>query len=198
MKTDKDIECEKKKIRKEIKDLLGNLSAHDHKLKSRIITDTFLDSNEYSEARIIFIYYPFRKEIDTREIIKDALNKNKGVALPKVSGNEIKFFFIKDIEKDLSQGCFGILEPDPSICREADFKDADLVIVPGLSFDLNFNRLGYGGGFYDKLLSKMNGKVKKIALAFDLQMLDNIPSCSYDQKIDIIITESNIYKDLKN
>jgi 5-formyltetrahydrofolate cyclo-ligase len=195
MKIDKDIVLGKKKIRGKIKNLLDNLSVQTHKLKSKIITDTLLKSNEYIKAETIFIYYPFRKEIDTREIIKDALAKNKKIVLPKVFGNEIKIFFITDVEKDLKPGSFDILEPDISRCREADLRSIDLVIVPGLCFDLNFNRLGYGGGFYDKILEKLGRKVKKIALAFDLQILDNIPACSHDQKIDIIITESNIYKD---
>ena len=196
MKIDKDIVIEKKKIRVKIKNLLNNLSSKVHKLKSKIITDSLLNSNEYIAAQTLFTYYPFRKEIDTREIIKDALAKNKKVVLPKVSGSEIEIFFIKNVQKDLKSGSFNILEPDISICRKADLRSIDLVIVPGLGFDLNFNRLGYGGGFYDKILEKLGRKVKKIALAFNLQILDNIPSCPHDQKVDIIITESNIYRDL--
>ena len=195
MKTDKGIVLEKKKIRLKIKNLLDNLSEQTHKLKSKIITDTLLKSNEYINAQTIFIYYPLRKEIDTREIIKDALAKNKKIVLPKVFGCEIKIFFITDVEKDLRPGSFDILEPDLSKCREADLRSVDLVIVPGLCFDFNFNRLGYGGGFYDKILEKLDIKIKKIALAFDLQILDNVHACSHDKKIDIIITESNIYKD---
>jgi 5-formyltetrahydrofolate cyclo-ligase len=195
MKIDKEVLSEKKKIRVKIKNLLDSLSAEAHKLKSRIITDALLKSDEYREAETIFIYYPFRKEIDTREIIKDALAKNKKIALPKVSGSEIKIFFITGVKKDLKPGSFDILEPDISRCQEADLKSIDLVIVPGLCFDLNFNRLGYGGGFYDRILEKLDKKVKKIALAFDLQIFNNVPACSHDKKVDIIITESNIYKD---
>jgi 5-formyltetrahydrofolate cyclo-ligase len=195
MKIDKEVLSEKKKIRVKIKNLLDSLSVQTHKLKSRIITDALLKSDEYREAETIFIYYPFRKEIDTREIIKDALAKNKKIALPKVSGSEIKIFFITGVKKDLKPGSFDILEPDISRCQEADLKSIDLVIVPGLCFDLNFNRLGYGGGFYDRILEKLDKKVKKIALAFDLQIFNNVPACSHDKKVDIIITESNIYKD---
>jgi 5-formyltetrahydrofolate cyclo-ligase len=195
MKIDKEVLSEKKKIRVKIKNLLDSLSVQTHKLKSRIITDALLKSDEYREAETIFIYYPFRKEIDTREIIKDALAKNKKIALPKVSGSEIKIFFITGVKKDLKPGSFDILEPDISRCQEADLKNIDLVIVPGLCFDLNFNRLGYGGGFYDRILEKLDKKVKKIALAFDLQIFNNVPACSHDKKVDIIITESNIYKD---
>ena len=196
MKTDEDIVLEKKKIRAKIKNLLGDLSEAGHKLKSKIITDSLLNSNEYIESQTVFTYYPFRKEINTQEIIKDALAKNKKVVLPRVSGSEIEIFFIKDMKTDLKPGSFNILEPDVSICRKAELQSIDIVIVPGLGFDLNFNRLGYGGGFYDKIMAKFGRKTKKIALAFDLQILDNIPSSSRDQKVDIIITESNIYRNL--
>jgi 5-formyltetrahydrofolate cyclo-ligase len=196
MKINKDIVLEKKKIRVIIKSLLDNLSEETHELKSLIITDSLLKSNEYIEAQTVFMYHPFRKEIDTREIIKDTLAKNKKVILPKVTGKEIEIFFIKDLHKDLKAGSFNILEPDISVCNRASLNNIDLVIVPGLGFDLNFNRLGYGGGFYDKILEKLGKKVKKIALAFDLQIFDNIPSCFHDQKVDIIITESHIYRNL--
>jgi 5-formyltetrahydrofolate cyclo-ligase len=195
MKIDKDIALEKKKIREKIRYLLNNLSDEDYKLKSSIITDKFLRCDEYKDAETIFIYYPFRKEINTRIIIKDALSKNKKIVLPKVSGSEIKLFFITDIKKDLKPGSFNLLEPDISHCMEADLTSIDLVIVPGLCFDLNFNRIGYGGGFYDRILKKLNSKINIIALAFDLQIFNNIPACSHDQKVDIIMTESNIYRD---
>jgi len=196
MKTDKDITSKKKKVREKIKSLLNNLPVQDYNHKNRIITGSLLKSDEYKHSNTIFIYYPFGKEIDTRVIIKDALSKNKKVVLPKVIVDELTLFFITDISKELKPGILGILEPDISQCLKADLKSIDLVIVPGLCFDLNFNRIGYGGGFYDKILEKISTKVKIIALAFDLQIFDNIPACSHDKKVDIIITESNIYRDL--
>lgn len=99
MKTDKDIISEKNKARKKVKNLLDNLPVRAYKLKNKVITDTLLKSDEYKKANTVFIYHPFRKEIDTRIIIKDALAKNKKIILPRVSGNEIKLFFITDIKK---------------------------------------------------------------------------------------------------
>jgi 5-formyltetrahydrofolate cyclo-ligase len=197
MKINRDIVLEKKHIRLEIKNLLDGLSSEDHKNKSIIINDSLIKSKEYIAAQIIFMYHPFRKEIDTREIIKDALIKNKKVILPKISGGKLDTFFIKDLQKDLKLGSFNIMEPDPLTCKKASLSCIDLIIVPGLGFDLNFNRLGYGGGFYDRILGKIGKKAKKIALAFDLQIFDNIPTCLHDLKVDIIITESHIYRDLK-
>ncbi len=196
MKTDNDINFEKKIIRKKITDAINNLTPEEHEIKSKKITDTLLKLDEYIKAGTIFIYYPFRSEIDTTAIIKDAILKGKKVVLPKVEGREIKTFFVSDLRKDLKSGSFGILEPEISRCRKADVNEIDLAIVPGLCFDMNFSRIGYGGGFYDKILGKLGKGVKKIALAFDLQIISNVPSCSHDKKVDIILTESKIYKDL--
>lgn len=196
MKTDNDINFEKKIIRKKITDARNSLTPEEHEIKSKKITDNLLKLDEYIKAGTIFIYYPFRSEIDTTAVIKDAILKGKKVVLPKVEGREIKTFFVSDLRKDLKSGSFGILEPEISRCKEADVNEIDLAIVPGLCFDMNFSRIGYGGGFYDKILGKLGKGVKKIALAFDLQIISNVPSCNHDKKVDIILTESKIYKDL--
>lgn len=188
---------EKKIIREKISNARNSLTPEEHKIKSKLITDKLLKLSEYIKADTIFIYYPFRSEIDTTEIIKDALLNNKKVVLPKVTGENLKIFFISDIKMDLKPGSYGILEPDINSCKEANLNEIDLAIVPGLCFDLNFNRIGYGGGFYDKILSKLRKDVKIIALAFDLQIINNIPSCAHDKKVNIILTESGIYKDIK-
>jgi 5-formyltetrahydrofolate cyclo-ligase len=86
------------------------------------------------------------------------------------------------------------MEPIPSSCTKAYVADIDLAIVPGVAFDKNLNRLGYGGGFYDKILKDLPQGIKKIALSFEIQIVPNIPVQDYDIKTDMIITESKIYK----
>ncbi|MCL5772094.1 MAG: 5-formyltetrahydrofolate cyclo-ligase [Actinobacteria bacterium] len=191
------IKIKKKIIREKISNARNSLTPEEHKIKSKLITEKLLGLSDYIKANTIFIYYPFRSEIDTTEIIKDALSNNKKVVLPKVTGESLKIFFISDIKRDLKPGSYGILEPDINNCTEANLNKIDLAIVPGLCFDLNFNRIGYGGGFYDKILSKLRKNVKVIALAFDLQIVNNLPACAHDKKVNIIITESRIYKDFK-
>jgi len=194
MKINKNINLEKKFIRKKIQKARNQLSLKEHELKSKIITKKLLDTNEYKCAKTIFIYYPFRSEIDTKGIIKDALKKSKKIVLPRVSGGRLRIFYVSDIKNDLKPGTFGIMEPDVLKCKEAKFDDVDLAVIPGLCFDLNFNRVGYGGGYYDKVSKMLRKDVKKIALAFDLQIVENVPVCEYDKKIDTIITESKIYE----
>jgi 5-formyltetrahydrofolate cyclo-ligase len=194
-KKEEEIRKQKKIIRNKISYLRNNLSLEQHKLKSELIKEKLIKLDEYIKANNIFIYYPFRSEIDTTLIIEHALKNNKKIILPKIDNNNLKLFFIYDIKNDLKIGKYGILEPDNSKCKEAIIDDIDLAIVPGLCFDLYFNRLGYGGGFYDKILSKLKKDIKIIALAFDLQLINKLPICKYDKKVNIIITESKIYRD---
>ena len=86
------------------------------------------------------------------------------------------------------------MEPIPSKCTIASYKNIDIILVPGVGFDRNFNRLGYGGGFYDKLLEGLPVKTPRIALAFNIQLIENIPVMAHDLKMDIIITEKEILR----
>ncbi|MBU4450358.1 MAG: 5-formyltetrahydrofolate cyclo-ligase, partial [Actinobacteria bacterium] len=117
----------------------------------------------------------------------------KKIILPRVWHKNLELYFIENYKHQLKKSNYGIMEPVPELCKPAEISDIDLAIVPGVCFDKNLNRLGYGGGFYDKLLTLLNNNVKKIALCFEMQMLPEIPVLSHDIKIDEIITESNIY-----
>ena len=197
MKTDTNLNLEKKIIRKRIQKERDGLSEEARSAKSQSIAKNLVGLPEYSNAKTIFIFYPFKSEVDTRIIINDALIKGKNVVLPKIINNEMKTFYVSDLDKDLKKGYFGILEPEEAKCKQAKLENIDLVIVPGICFDLNFNRIGYGGGFYDKILPKLKENAKKIALSFDLQIINKVPFCSHDKKVDAIITESKIYWNFK-
>ena len=164
MKTDYDLNFEKKIIREKIQKDRNSLSPEDHAVKSRLIAEKLINSEEYLKAKTIFIFYPFRSEVDTTIIIKDALVKGKKVILPKIIEGEMRTFFISDPDKDLEKGSFGIPEPKVSGCSEAKSDEIDLAIIPGICFDLSFNRIGYGGGFYDKISLKLKKNIKKLHL----------------------------------
>jgi len=186
--------CRKKELRRYIQDKRDNLSLKEREKRSKEAAKKFISTKYYIKAKSILIYYPFRSEIDTTIIIKDALSKDKKIILPKVDNNELSLYFVNDISVQLKKGNYCIMEPVPSLCRCAKVTDIDLAVMPGVCFDKSLNRLGYGGGFYDKLLSYLPNRVKKISLCFDIQVLSkNIPTSKNDKKIDILITESTIY-----
>jgi len=190
----KPIEVEKKQLRKYIQNKRDNLALGLRKKKSKEIALKFLKTTDYLNSKNIFIFYPFRSEIDTTIIIKKALKESKNIILPRVEGTLLNLYFVNDVHTQLQEGSYKIIEPIPSSCTKAHVSDINLAIVPGVAFDRNLNRLGYGGGFYDKILRNLPQSIKKIALSFDIQIVPNIPVLDYDIKIDIIITESKIYK----
>lgn len=184
---------QKQNLRKLIQNKRNAIPAIERINKSKKAAEKFFLTKDYVEAINILLYFPFRSEIDTTIIIRKALQNCKKIILPRVSGKNLDLYFIENYEHQLKKGSYGIMEPVPELCRPAEISDIDLAIVPGICFDKNLNRLGYGGGFYDKMLPLLYNNVKKIALCFEMQMLPEIPTSNYDIKIDEIITESNIY-----
>ncbi len=183
----------KKNFRKIIQDRRDDLLIPFRKKASKAIAEKFFNTVYYINSNSILIYYPFRSEVDTTIIIKKALKDGKNIILPRVSGRRLELFYVDDPKKQLKKGVYNIMEPNAVLCRTARISDIDLAIVPGVGFDKNLNRLGYGGGFYDKLLLCIPKVVKKIAFCFDIQVIDRIPVSKDDIKVDLLITDTGIY-----
>jgi 5-formyltetrahydrofolate cyclo-ligase len=183
----------KEKLRKKIQNRRDNLRVLYRKERSKIIAEKFFNTVYYINSNNILIYYPFRSEVDVTIIIKKALKNKKNIILPRIDKHNLNLFYVNDLKKQLEKGTYGIMEPTIGLCRPADISDIDLAVVPGLGFDKKLNRLGYGGGFYDKLLMHIPEGVKKIALCFDIQVINNIPASENDIKVDCIITDTEIY-----
>jgi 5-formyltetrahydrofolate cyclo-ligase len=183
----------KKKLRKEIREKRDSIPIAERKRTSKIIVEKFHNTNYYIDSNNILAYYPFGSEIDTTILISSALENNKSIILPKVYYRELRLYYVDKLSEQLERGKYGILEPVPRFCKPAEMKDIDLAVVPGIGFDKNLNRLGYGRGFYDRFLKLIPEEVKKIALCFDVQVVEYIPVSEHDIKIDLLITESEIY-----
>ena len=183
----------KKNFRKIIQDRRDNLLIPFRKKASKTIAEKFFNTVYYINSTSILIYYPFRSEVDTTIVIKKALKDGRNIILPRISGLRLELFYVDDPKKQLKKGVYDIMEPNAVLCRKARISDIDLAIVPGVGFDKNLNRLGYGGGFYDKLLLCIPKGVKKIAFCFDIQIIDRIPVSKDDIKVDLLITDTGIY-----
>jgi len=123
--------------------------------------------------------------------MEEALRKGKRVILPKVRGREIYLGEIKDREKDVEKGSFGILEPKKT-SKKATTKGIDMVILPGIAFDLKGQRIGYGEGYYDHFLKKIPKRIPLIGLAYDFQVIKNISGKKHDKRVSKVITETRI------
>ena len=183
----------KRNIRKIIQDKRDSLLVLYRKKASKIAAEKFFNSVHYINSSNILIYYPFRSEIDTTVVIKKALKDSKNIILPRISDQQLELYYVNDPEKQLKKGAYDIMEPDTILCRKARISDIDLAVVPGVGFDRKLNRLGYGGGFYDKLLRLIPKEIKKIALCFEIQVVERIPTSENDIKVDLLITDTGIY-----
>ena len=182
----------KKDIRKEISKLRDNLDVNEKSVKDKEILKKLLNIKEYKESQNIFVFVSYKSEVDTHEFIKESIKNDKVILVPKVKNKfgDMGAFKINSFN-DLKSGFKGILECDES-CSEFNKYNIDIVIMPGLAFDKDGGRIGYGGGYYDRFLKDLNKEIPKIAVAYELQVINNIPMEDYDIKPNKIITEERI------
>ncbi len=180
--------AEKKLIRKEILCRRDNMTGTEVLQKSKEISERLFSLDCYKSAKVIFSYISNRNEVDTKSINMRVLKDGKKLAVPRVNGDLMDFYFINGYE-DLEDGYFGISEPK-IYTKKADADECELMLVPGVVFDKNFHRIGYGKGFYDKYIDKRDNSFVKIGLAYDFQILDKIPCDRFDISMDMIIMNS--------
>ncbi len=181
-------------IRKEKLDMRKALAPVDIEKKSFNI---FLQLKKFplvQKAKNISVYVDFRNEVKTDQIIRYFLTAGKNVMVPISipSTKEMLFSQIIDPENDLIPGNYGILEPKQDATRIINPNNLDLILVPGVAFDPHGYRIGYGGGYYDRFFSKQTKKIPSIALAFDLQIVEQLPKEPFDHPVDYILTETRI------
>ncbi len=163
----------------------------DKPLKSKAIHHALVNLDYFQHAENIAAYASFGSEVDTWELLKTQLH-NKHIALPKVQGRSMEFYQINNLENML-QSSYGIWEPDISMNPLRKF---DIVLLPGLAFDVYGHRMGYGGGYYDKYFSDKDCLL--IGLCFEEQIQEQIPHEPHDIKMNMIITDKRIIHIAKN
>jgi 5-formyltetrahydrofolate cyclo-ligase len=160
---------------------------------SAAIARQLLDLPTFLAARCVLLTLPYRSEWDTRPLLEAARASGKTVALPRVddTARMLRLHAVRDIATDTRAGYRGIPEPVTSMPFVA-FDAVDWVLVPGVAFDASGGRLGYGGGFYDRLLSLLALSAARVAGAFDMQIVDQVPLAPHDLKVDLIVTDRRV------
>jgi len=186
---------ERKEIRERILAARDRMPADVRHRKDIDIRRRLMSLPEFLTAQAILLYASFRSEVDTMTLMPEVLAMGKRVFLPKVDQDNARLV-LYEIEEmgELTPGFMGIYEPGPTRSRPAAIGDADLVIVPGAVFDLKGNRLGYGVGYYDRLLSQRRGKGAVAGLAYEEQVVELVPAEAHDVKMDIIVTDERIIR----
>lgn len=178
----------KQQIRDEMLKKRNELDSSKAKEKSSEIIKKVCLLKEFKESKVIHCYISNGKEVETLNFIKGICN-NKKIVVPYFVNNCLESSIFKESDQ-LKKGNFDFLEPS----KPENFpkKDINLIIIPGIAFDKKGNRIGYGKGCYDKFLDQI--PAKKIALAYDFQIVDNIPEEEHDVKVDCIITEDRVIR----
>lgn len=184
-------------IRKCILDKRAELPAEIVQEKSSLILKGLNLLESYRKSEVVMCYMDFRNEVMTSGIIENCLELGKKVVIPcpvvmPDGQNGLRIYEIKDLSCDVCAGKYGILEPNREKLAEIEPGTIDIVLVPGVVFDINRFRIGYGAGYYDRFLKTVRSDCFKAGLAFDVQVVDDVPVDSHDMQMDVIITESRI------
>lgn len=190
---------EKREIRKKALQMRNELTEAYRTQADEKIFQKLISLESYQQAQMILSYVPYKSETDTRSILKKALEDGKTVAVPKVlDKNGIMEFYEISSLQELVKGYQGIEEPDITEKEPVNIEkqpDSILMIMPGAAFDRKCNRIGYGGGFYDRYLNKHSRTHKKtIAVCYEIQLVDEIPAEILDVKPDMVLTEQHIFE----
>jgi 5-formyltetrahydrofolate cyclo-ligase len=148
----------------------------------------------YQQARVILGYMAFDHEVLTEDLLRQALTSQKQVVLPVVQADRqrLVLYAIQDVERDVAPGYRGILEPHPTRTPPVALETLELAIVPGVAFDTEGGRLGFGMGFYDRLLGQLRQAIPKIGMAFEFQVVPRLPRQAHDIRLDAIVTERRV------
>jgi 5-formyltetrahydrofolate cyclo-ligase len=162
-------------------------------LGDRII-GTVLDLPAYERSDVVLAYASFGAELPTDRFLRRVLDDGKVLLLPRVGRDGLEIYRVRDPDGDLVPGTWGIREPIPDRCPLADPADMDFALVPGLAFDRRGRRLGYGGGFYDRLISGgLSDGTTLVSGAFGVQVVDEVPVGPGDVPVHAVVTEEGIY-----
>ncbi len=171
---------DKETIRRKLKKRRSQLSDEFVKIASEIVCQKALDI--FGSAHTFALYYPFKKELSLLPLFKNLRKLGKTVLFPKVVADKLVLIEAESL-RDFAKGAFGIPEPE----GEAFNGKVDVIFVPAVAFDLNFNRLGMGKGYYDRLLKGLSAL--KVGVCYDFQILPKLPAEPHDVPVDFILTE---------
>lgn len=187
-------ELERKLIRQQSISKRNSLGDAERRQKTLKIIERLFRLPEFKESKVVMLYSSIKSEVSTQQMINEALHIGKVVVLPKVKDGSLELipFKIKDADRELLPGHFGVLEPSNQ-CESISPGEIDLVIVPGVAFDIFGTRLGYGKGYYDNFLKTIKKRTPIVALSFEAQIVcGTIQKRVHDISVDKIITESRV------
>jgi len=184
----------KAEVRKSCLAQRAALGEKERESKSLIIQQKLQDLPEFQQAHTVMSFLNFRDEVETTALAEAMIAGKKKLVLPCCAPHGILLpSEVRDLAVDLESGAWDIREPKLT-CERVEPSAIDLIIVPGAGFDLQGNRLGYGGGFYDRFFMLLNPLTPRVALSFQCQVIEQVPVDKHDFKMTMLITENEVYR----
>jgi 5-formyltetrahydrofolate cyclo-ligase len=189
-----EIKAAKEQIRKDVAKVINGFTERQRADKTRAIESKLFEFANFLEARIVLLYVDGDHEVRTKNILKRCYEFNKIVVLPAFDPERHKGKILKvdHLDQDLQAGPRGVAQPNPSRCKPVPAHKVDIAIIPGLAFDEKGARIGSGKGYYDRFIPELPATTRKVALAFEEQIIPQVPTESHDKHVDIIITDKRI------
>ncbi len=189
-----EIQEKKLEIRTNVLNAMEGLSEEDFTAKNNRIFNRIFGFANFLEAKIVLLHMDNINLEFAQQLVKQSLKDGKIVVLPAFDPTTFKMTLSKidNVENDLCSGPRGLLEPDPDRCKQVPIECVDIAIIPGVAFDEKGGRIGSGQGYYDRFIPELPVTTRKVALAFEDQVLPLIPMESHDKHVDIVITEKRI------
>lgn len=177
---------DKRALRLAIGEKKRAMTAREIEEKSAVLAQRLYETPQYRKAKSLYVYLSFNQEVRTSPIIRQAWADSKRVAVPKVIGKDMVFIWIDSFDNLVPQGAYNITEPIENSPVAND--ESALVLMPGLAFDREGHRVGYGGGYYDSFLER-EPHHPLVALCYDFQLFDRLETDPHDVPVDVVITD---------
>jgi 5-formyltetrahydrofolate cyclo-ligase len=181
----------KRALRRAVLAERDSLPADERSVGSAAIAERFLELPEAADARTVLGFWSFGSEVDTAPLIAGLRSRGTTVALPRIEGSEVVPVVVAS-GAAMTETSFGAMEPADG--RVLEVAELDLVVVPGVAFDRTCGRVGYGGGYYDRLLGMRREGAAAIAIAFSIQIVELVPTGAIDRRIDGVVTELEVIR----
>lgn len=189
-----DVTREKRRLRRRVLAARDALPETERRRRSAAACARALALPELAGATTVLAFAAFGSEVDTRPLCEAVLARGQRLCLPRVEAQrEMVAVAVGDLDRDLTPGAWGIPEPRPGL-PVVDPGEVDVAVVPGAVFDARGSRAGYGGGFYDTYLLRLRPGVPRVALAFELQLVDDVPRLPHDLPVTVIVTEQRVLR----
>lgn len=181
-------------LRREVLARRDKLSGEERQRKSELVMARLCELAPFAQAEMVFTYINFRSEVETMPLVRQCLKAGRKISVPVTMREESRLVAcrITDPDRELHTGYCNIPEPDPATAAVINPQEIEVVLLPGSVFDRRGGRLGYGGGFYDRFLEYEAPKAVRIGLAFELQVVENLPLMPHDKLLHYLVTEDEV------